>query len=275
MVGNLGKIIRMNRLFHSKSGRMISIMLDHSIARGVLPGLENIRQVIKNVADGYPNAMSMVKGIADSCFESVADRQISLIMKASSPAPFDKSYAAMIGDVEDAVIHGADAIAIGCILGGSKQAKSLEQAATVISEANKYGIPVVGHFYPNGETIPVAERELCKNIIYAARCGAEIGVDILKIHHNGMDLKELKEIVNAIPAKIVLAGGSPGNNVRHYLQMAHNICEAGGAGVAFGRAAWGFENPALFIKAVKMIVHEDVTVGMAMEFLEDSLNKKL
>lgn len=274
MIGTLDKVIRMNRLFNSPSGRMVSIMIDHSIARGVLPGLVNIKETIAKIAAGKPDAISMLKGIADTCFEPYGGKSISLILKSSSPTPFDKSYAAILGDVQESVTHGADAIAIGCILGGKEQCRSLEQCSKITKVAAEFGMPVIGHFYPNGENVPVNERENYKNVIYAARAGAEIGVDILKIHHSGK-IEELQKIIEAVPAKIVLAGGNSGTNIRHYLQMAHNICEVGGAGVAFGRAVWSFEDPSIFIKAINLIVHNSSTVDEAVEFMEDSLKRKI
>ena len=272
MNDNLGKSIRLNHLF--KDGRMVAIMMDHSIARGILPGLVDIKQTIKKVKDGNPDAISILKGIADKCFDPQPNDQTALIIKASNPSPYNKHYAAIIGSVEDALKCGADAIAVGCVIGGAQQAKGLEQAAKITSEAAAWGLPVIGHFYPRGEFISEDEQENWENVAYAARVGAEIGVDIMKIHHSGK-IDELEKIVKAVPTKVVLAGGGSGQGIKHYFQMARNICDVGGAGVAFGRAVWNFEDPVAFIKALKLIVHENASVQEAIEFLEETLGKRL
>ena len=268
MTGTLGKSLRMGRLF-GEDGRMVSIMFDHVIARGLLPGLIPIEQKIGAAVNGRPDAISVQKGIADHCFAPHATKNISLILKASSPSPYDKGYAAILADVEEALTRGADAIAVGCILGGKEQARGMEHAAALTKEAAKWGMPVVGHFYPNGENVPADQRENWENVAYAARVGSEIGVDILKIHHSG-DVEELSRIVEAVPAKIVLAAGNHSDKIRDYLTMAHHVVLAGGAGVAFGRTAWGYPDSASFIQAVRMIIHENASVDAAMEFLSET-----
>lgn len=273
MIGTLGKQIRMERLF-GQDDRMVAVMFDHAIARGVLPGLENAGDKIGRASDGGPDAMSMQKGLAESYFPGCAQKHISLILKATSPSPYNKGYAAVLADIEEAVTYGADAIAAGCILGGKDQARGMEQAASVVKKADQLGIPVIGHFYPNGENIPVSERENVENVLYAARAGAEIGVDVLKIHHSG-NVKELARIVKGVPAKVVLAGGSHGKNVRDYLQMAQNTVIAGAAGIAFGRAVWSYEDPAAFVQALKMIIHENKSVNEALEMLSERAGHKI
>ena len=273
MVGTLGKEIRMERLF-GDDGRMVAIMFDHAIARGVLPGLEHVGEKIQQAAGGYPDAMSMQKGLAGAYFHGCAGKHISLILKATSPSPYDKGYAAVLADVDEAISYGADAIAVGCILGGREQAKGMEQAAAIVAKANRAGIPVIGHFYPNGENITVSDRENVENVLYASRAGAEIGIDVLKIHHSG-DPDELARIVAGVPAKIVLAGGSHGKCLRDYLQMARNTVEAGAAGVAFGRVVWSHEDPAALTAALRMIVHDNKTVDEALDMLSERMKMSL
>lgn len=265
MSTTLGKAIRMNRLFSPVSGKMVAIMFDHTIARGIQPGLIPIQKKITEVASAAPNAMTMHKGIADVCFPESAN--VSLILKAATPCPYYPEYSAYTADVEEAVMYGADAIAIGCILGGSDQPKGVENAAKVIKEASKWGMPVIGHFYPNGEQIPKDQREDWKNVAYAARVGAELGIDVLKVHHSGQP-EEFAKICEAVPAKVVLAGGQHGPDVSSYLEMTWNVIQAGAAGVAFGRFVWDYPDPCSLVKTINKIVHEKATVKEALEYLE-------
>lgn len=61
----LGKQVRLNRLTNAKSGKFVAITVDHAIARGVLPGIVNMKDTIAKVAAGKPDAMTMHKGIAE------------------------------------------------------------------------------------------------------------------------------------------------------------------------------------------------------------------
>jgi DhnA family fructose-bisphosphate aldolase class Ia len=71
-VTTVGKTTHIRRLQHPISGRILTIALDHAPSYGVLAGLENIRQVIDEVATGQPEAIMLMKGPAERCFEPYA-----------------------------------------------------------------------------------------------------------------------------------------------------------------------------------------------------------
>jgi DhnA family fructose-bisphosphate aldolase class Ia len=60
----LGKAIRLGRLFNRESGRLLAITLDHAIARGVLPGLEDASSALEAVVTGRPDSVTLQKGLA-------------------------------------------------------------------------------------------------------------------------------------------------------------------------------------------------------------------
>ena len=112
----LGKAVRMSRLVDSKSGKMMAITVDHAISRGIAPmrGIQDIRAAIAAIVPGRPNAMTMTKGIAESCFWPYAG-QVSLLLKCSSYAPVHPTKDVVFGSVEEAVRMGADAVSIGAM----------------------------------------------------------------------------------------------------------------------------------------------------------------
>jgi class I fructose-bisphosphate aldolase/fructose-bisphosphate aldolase/2-amino-3,7-dideoxy-D-threo-hept-6-ulosonate synthase len=61
----LGKEIRLARLLNPKSGKLLAITVDHSIARGIMTGLIPIQSTIDRIVEGAPDAMTMHKGIAE------------------------------------------------------------------------------------------------------------------------------------------------------------------------------------------------------------------
>jgi len=264
----LGKTIRMNRLLDSKHGRYVGILVDHTIARGLQPGLMNIDYKLGQIVAGGPKAITMHKGIAEKVFPKYADSGVSLILKASSPSQYNPTCHAFIADLNEAVAYGADAVAIGGIFCGKDQLVQMEHIGAITREANKLGMPVIGHIYPNGEAIEKSKREEWQNVAYAARAGAELGVDILKVHHSG-NPDEFAKIVECVPAPVVLAGGSAGTKISDYLEMARNALDAGGAGVAFGRFVWSYPHVPELIRAIKYMVIEDTSVKEAMELLAE------
>ena len=79
----LGKDVRLSRIVNRKSGRMLAITVDHPITRGMMPGLVDIRSVMKKVVAGSPDAITMHKGIAEKVFAPYAG-QSAIILKASA-----------------------------------------------------------------------------------------------------------------------------------------------------------------------------------------------
>jgi DhnA family fructose-bisphosphate aldolase class Ia len=102
MSNDLGKEIRLNRLFNPQSGRFLGITMDHAIPHGVLSGLERIGQKLGEVADGEPDAVTLQKGIAEKCFGPFAGR-VALIVKCTSYSPYHKTKDVPVAEVEEAV----------------------------------------------------------------------------------------------------------------------------------------------------------------------------
>jgi fructose-bisphosphate aldolase, class I len=257
----LGKEVRLNRLSHAKSGKLVAITVDHAIARGVLPGLVNIHETVRRVAEGQPDAMTMQKGIAESVFKPYAGK-ISLLLKSTSFSPYHMNCDVPTADVEEAVRLGADAISIGVIVGGAEQKDQIAHLARISKAAASCGMPLISHIYPRGSEIKDAKDP--DAVAYAVRLAAELGVDIIKTNWNG-SAAAFKKAVQACPAKVVLAGGSPGKSLESYLQMTCEAMEIGVFGVTYGRFVFDDPNPAAVIGSIKAIVHEGKTVKEALE----------
>jgi class I fructose-bisphosphate aldolase len=257
----LGKEIRLNRLTNKKSGKFVAITVDHAIARGVLPGLINIHETVRKIAIGQPDAMTMQKGIAEKVFKPYAGK-ISLLLKSTSFSPYHMNCDVPTADVEEAIRLGADAISIGVIVGGPEQKEQMAHMAKISKDAASYGMPLICHIYPRGSEIKDPKDP--DAVAYAVRMAAELGVDIIKTNWNG-SAEAFAKAVQACPAKVVLAGGSPGKNLESYLKMTREAMEIGVFGVTYGRFVFDDPNPAAVINAIKAIVHESKDVKEALE----------
>ena len=260
----LGKEIRLNRLLNQKSGKLLAIAVDHSISRGIYDGLIPIRETLRRIVDGCPDSITMHKGIAQTCFEPFAGKnQVSLVLKASSFAPYHFNYDTQTATVEEAVRLGADAISMGVIVGGDSQA---EQLARLTRKAEEYGMPVIAHIYARGEQIPKEEQRNWKNVAYAVRAGVELGVDIVKTTYTG-DVESFARVVEACPTRVAVAGGDRCKTPREFLQMTRDVMDAGGAGVTYGRFVWSYPDPAAMIRALGKVIHEGSGVDDALSML--------
>lgn len=262
----LGKEIRLERLKNPVSGRILTVAVDHAPSYGVLPGLENIQQVVDRVACAGPDALLLMKGTAVHCFRPYAGR-VALILKSSTLSPYHPQQDVWTSRAEDAVRLGADAVAMALTVGSPQQADLLANLGALVREAERVAMPVIVHAYPNGERVPPDEIYSAERVGYAARLVMELGVDIVKTSYTGSAESFARVIEMAAPALVVAAGGPRLETDADVLRMAHGVVLAGGAGLTFGRNIWQSGNPAELIRALKHILHENRSVKEALGLL--------
>lgn len=260
---SLGKQVRLNRLFNKESGNILVIALDHAIGWGVIPGIDNIQKTMEKIIEAEPDAITMLKGTADKVFRPFAG-SIPFIMKATTFGPYHPAYDTAVATVDEAVRLGADAVAIGATVCGSQQASLLTQLGEFSRQAELAGMPTVTHIYPKGELIKKEDWYKEENVKYAARAGAELGIDIIKTFYTG-DKDSYRRVVEATPANIVISGGPKLPSIKDVYQMVYDGIAAGAKGVTFGRNVWQAKNPAKVIRALKHLIHKGGTVDEAIE----------
>lgn len=265
---NLGKAIHLKRLQNPQSGRILTVAIDHAPSYGVLAGLENITRVLDRVARGKPEAILLMKGTAEHCFQPYAGN-IALILKSSTLSPFHAQHDVWVNHVEDALRLGADAIAMALTVGSPQQPQLLANLAALVREAERVGLPVIVHAYPNGELVPPDEQYSAKQVGYASRLGMELGVDIIKTFYTGSAESFARVVEMAAPALVVAAGGPKLDTDADVLRMAHAVRQAGAAGLTFGRNIWQSENTPRLIQVLAHILHRNGTVDEALDRLRN------
>ncbi len=265
-MSTLGKAVRLTRLQNAASGRILTVAIDHAPSYGVLDGLEDIRRVVDQVADGAPDAIMLMKGTAARCFQPYAGH-ISLILKCSTLSPLHPEQDVWVSPVEDAVRMGADAIAMAVTIGSPQQPHILANLAALVSEAERVGMPVIAHAYPNGSLVPPDAVYSAAQVGYAARLVMELGVDIVKTFYTGSAGTFAQVVGVAAPALVVAAGGPRLESDADAIRMAHDVVQAGAAGITFGRNIWQSGDVPGIIRALKGIVHNGASVSETLSEL--------
>jgi class I fructose-bisphosphate aldolase len=267
----LGKEVRLSRIINRKSGRMLAITVDHPITRGMMPGLVDIRSVMSKVVAGGPDAITMHKGIAEKVFPPYAGKA-SIILKASAySTQYHPTYDTPVADVEEAVRFGADAISVGCIVGGPDQAQQLTFLGKISKDAASAGMPLVAHIYPKGALIK--DQHDADALAYAVRAGAELGVDIIKTMWSG-SAESFRSVVNACPAVVALAGGEMGETLEDYLRMTREALDVGLGGVTYGRFVWSHPHTTAVICALGALMHEDASPEQALKVYDRAVQEE-
>jgi DhnA family fructose-bisphosphate aldolase class Ia len=204
----------------------------------------------------------MHKGIAEKVFAPYAG-EAAMIMKASAySVQYHPTYDAPVADIEEAVRLGADAISVGCIVGGPEQAQQLTFLGKVSKEASSVGMPLVAHIYPKGSMIK--DPHDAKAVTYAARVGAELGVDIIKTLWTG-SAESFRSVVEGCPSIVALAGGDMGETLEDYLRMTREALDVGLGGVTYGRFVWQHPHTTAVIRSLSALIHDNVSVADALK----------
>lgn len=256
---NIGKSIRIERLFDRKSKKTIIIPMDHGLTMGTIKGLENIADMVDKVALGGANAVLMHSGMV-----SIGHRQygkdIGLIIHlsgATNLAP-DPDRKVLVCSVERALKMGADGVSIHINIGANEEPEMLQDASKTIEKSREWGIPLIAMMYPRGNKIKNENDPEVVNI--AVRVGVELGADVIKTNYTG-DIDSFKEIVNGVShVPIIIAGGPKMDSISDLFQMVYDSIQAGGCGVSIGRNIFQSEDPTKMISAIYKIVHNNYTV---------------
>jgi fructose-bisphosphate aldolase/2-amino-3,7-dideoxy-D-threo-hept-6-ulosonate synthase len=258
-MSNIGKNIRIERIFDRKSKRTIIIPMDHGLTVGTIKGLEDLAEMVDKVALGGANAVLMHSGMVGAGHRKYG-KDIGLIIHlsgATSLAP-DPDRKVLVCSVERALRMGADGVSIHINIGADEEPEMLQDAHEAIEHSREWGMPLLAMMYPRGKKIKDENDPEVVNI--AVRAGAELGADIVKTNYTG-DIDSFKEIVKGVShVPVIIAGGPKMETVPEILQMVYDSIQAGGSGVAFGRNVFQSKDPTKMVSAISKIVHDEFSV---------------
>jgi len=264
----IGKQIRLERIMNRETARTVIVPMDHGTTIGPIPGLENMHDTVTKVVNGGANAILMHKGMVAAGHRG-GGNDIGLIVHLSagtslSPDPYAK---VLVCTVEEAIKLGADAVSIHVNLGAPTDSDMLRDFGEISASCMTWGMPLLAMMYTrgskNGEKI--GEYDL-GNIKHAARVGAELGADIVKVNYTGSP-ESFCEVVEGCPVPVVIAGGEKVETDEELLQMVEGALAAGASGASIGRNAFQHADPEGMVRAMAMIAHERSSVAEAKEYL--------
>ena len=261
----VGKQIRLERIMNRETGRTVIVPMDHGVTAGPIRGLEDMRETVTKVVNGGANAILVHKGMVQAGHRR-GGRDIGLIVHLSAGTTLspDPNTKVLVCTVEEAVKLGADAVSIHVNLGASTDADMMRDFGETSQNCMTWGMPLLAMIYTRG---PKIESEFdVKYVKHAARLGAELGADVVKVNYTGSP-ETFREVVAGCPVPVVIAGGEKVETDEELLDMVVGALEAGSAGASIGRNAFQHADPEGIMRAISMMVHEKATVKDAKQFL--------
>ncbi|MBF8257715.1 MAG: fructose-bisphosphate aldolase, class I [Actinobacteria bacterium] len=262
----IGKKIRLERIMDRNTHRMVIVPMDHGVTVGPIPGLIQIPPAANLIAEGGANAAVVHRGAAMFGHRGYGkDLGLILHLSASTSLSPDSNRKVLVATVEDALQMGADAVSIHVNLGADDEAQMLRDFGSVSSACQRWGMPLLSMIYTRG---PKVKNEFdVRYVRHAARVGAEMGADIVKVPYTGTP-ETFREVVDGCASPVVIAGGEKMESDEEVLRMVRDSISAGGAGASIGRNVFQHRHPASMVKAIVAIVHGGATVQEALGLLK-------
>jgi len=253
---------RLNHIFRP-DGRALIVAFDHGLFSGPAKGMEQPQSTLEKIVAGGADAILTSYGVATRFATTLAPLGLILRLDGGGTLLGEMGPGAQFYTVEDALRLGADAVAISAFPGGANEVDSLHMLARSVSKAHAWGIPVMGEMVPGGfDSGP--EFRTAESIALAARVGAELGVDWVKIPYaSGFDY-----VAETCYVPAVILGGAKKGSERAMLEDISQALQAGARGVAIGRNIFQADDPRAMTAAIAALVHENASVDEAMAILD-------
>jgi len=265
----IGKAIRLERILDRQSGRTVIVPMDHGITVGPIRGLTNMVRTVDSVVNGGATAIVIHKGIVASGHRG-SGKDVGLIvhLSASTTLSPDPNAKVLVTEVEEAIQLGADAVSVHVNLGAPTEKEMLQGLGAVARKCSVWGMPLLAMMYTRGEKI---KNQFDVNYVkHAARVGAELGADIVKVVYTG-SISSFREVVASCPVPVVIAGGEKMESEKELLTMVADSLKAGGTGVSIGRNVFQHARPMKMVAAIGAIVHQNKSAAAALRMLKGKL----
>jgi putative autoinducer-2 (AI-2) aldolase len=240
---------RLSRIFDPTTGRTVMLAVDHGYFQGPTTGLERIDITITPLAP-YADTLMLTRGILRTVIPPGFRGGIVLRASGGPSILKELSNEQIAVDIEDAVRLNVSALAVQVFIGGEYETQSIHNMTRLVDMGNRYGIPILA--------VTAVGKEMARDARYfrlACRICAELGAHYIKTYYvpEGFDT-----VTASCPVPVVMAGGKKIPELEA-LTMTYNAIREGAAGVDMGRNIFQSEAPIAMIKAVRGVVHDNLT----------------
>ena len=270
---NIGKEMRMSRLFNPKSNRIVLLTMDHGICINPMKEISDPVKVAQLIVEGGADALLVTPGIARRVYKVLKGTGTSLMLRidgtATSIGP-DLTNDELICSVECALRMGADGVATFGVIGVPREAQLAKKNGYVAEQCELWGMPMMTEMIPpemlehqfesRAKRRWPSDPEIVK---YSARVAAELGADIVKGYYTG-DKETFKEVIEYCPVPYIVLSGPASGDPEVLLKFIRDALDCGAAGVTMGRNIWTYRDPAAMTRAVCRLVHDDASVEEAL-----------
>ncbi len=272
---------RLSKVFNPKDGRTVMLAFDHGYFQGPTTGLERVDQTILPL-EPYADCLMLTRGIQRSIVPASTQKAIALRASGgtSMVSPMEEWEGEFEGkkvrfgrpgfeplsnestalSIEEAIRLNASILAVQVFIGSAYERQTLKNLTDLVDGASRYGIGVMG--------VVAVGRAMARNSQYfrlATRIMAELGANVVKCYYTE---EGFESITSCCPVPIVIAGGKKLPELEA-LQMCYHAIQQGANGVDMGRNIFQSDAPISMMKAVRGVVHENLTPEQGFQMYQD------
>ena len=274
------KSYRLNRLFNPLSRRCFDVAVDHGFFNqpGFLTGIEDMREVVKTLAEAGPDAIQLTVGMARHLQDLPGRFKPSLVLRTDVANIYGRELpeTRFSQVLEDAVLQAvrldATCICVNLfIIPGAPEvhAECVRNILRLKPQADFYGMPMMIEplvFQPNPEAGGYMVNGDLTQIMHLVRQAVELGADIVKADPTD-DVGAYHKVVAAASGVPVLVRGGGRVSDREILERTQGLLAQGAAGIVYGRNVIQHPHPKGITKALMAMVHEGAAVDAALALI--------
>ena len=165
------------------------------------------------------------------------------------------------------LLGNAAAVGLSVFIGSHYEKETLKNLATLVNACEDYGIPVMAVTAVGREL----EKREARYLSLCCRIAAELGARVVKTYWCE---EHFDKVVNGCPVPVIMAGGPKCETELEVLEFVHDGIQKGAVGINLGRNVWQSPHPVAMAKALRAIVHDNVSVKQAHEILKQTKEDK-
>lgn len=250
MIGHLRKAAR---LFHPQSKRTLILPLDHGLSEGLLPGLEDLGELMRSMQHLPIQGVLLHKGMVMAYAPEIRLNQSIIVhLSAGTRHGLPLYNKALVCSVPEALRLGADMVSMHINIGNDLEDRMLSDLGACIEEAHQFGVPILAMIYARGGQI-INENDPAL-VAHSIRIGAELGADIIKVPYSGHQ-QTFARAVASCQNPVVVGGGPKNGDFKLFLRTIREVLDTGVAGLCIGRNIFQQDNPGKAMEEICTVLH--------------------
>jgi putative autoinducer-2 (AI-2) aldolase len=248
-------------------GRCFFMPIDHGYFQGPTRNLERPGETIKPLLP-YADAIFVTRGVLRAALDPLTSKPIVLrVSGCTSMVGEDLANEELTTSIAEIIRLNAAAVGLSIFIGSHYEKETLKNLATLVNACEDYGIPVMAVTAVGREL----EKREARYLSLCCRIAAELGARVVKTYWCE---EHFDKVVNGCPVPVIMAGGPKCETELEVLEFVHDGIEKGAVGINLGRNVWQSPHPVAMAKALRAIVHENVSVKQAHDILKQTKEHK-